>query len=55
MFFDDMHISDIYVELKQDKIGHLYLIFTEPIGVEVFSFLKSEEITVDSIHTALLL
>jgi hypothetical protein len=44
------YISDIFLDQTQNKFGHLYLIFTEPIGVEVFSFLKSDDVAIDSIE-----
>jgi hypothetical protein len=53
---DNAYISDLYIEQRQAEVeqrqvgvGHLYLIFREHIGVEVFSFLSCEEYSQDSI------
>ena len=36
-------ISALYVEQEQGEMGPLYLVFTEHVGVEVFSFLKDQQ------------
>jgi hypothetical protein len=36
-------ISGLYVEQEQADMGPLYLVFTEHVGVEVFSFLKDQQ------------